>query len=190
MEAEYYKRYEPFFGGWYIRQLIGEGGYGKVFEIERRDTLGAVFTSALKVITIPPNNSGLEGALSEGMDSESASVYFLDCVKELNREITLMSKLKGHRSAPTPGVWAAKSFLPPPTHRNIWPKSSSGPVHRTLQTATRPLHRCVRSWKLCRSRNPTYPARPVRPSFCRILSARNPTRPPKRSSCRIPPKKA
>lgn len=96
MEAEYYKRYEPFFGGWYIRQLIGEGGYGKVFEIERRDTLGAVFTSALKVITIPPNNSGLEGALSEGMDSESASVYFLDCVKELNREITLMSKLKGH----------------------------------------------------------------------------------------------
>lgn len=96
MEAEYYKRYEPFFGGWYIRQLIGEGGYGKVFEIERRDTLGAVFTSALKVITIPPNNSGLESALSEGMDSESASVYFLDCVKELNREITLMSKLKGH----------------------------------------------------------------------------------------------
>ena len=96
MEAEYYKRYEPFFGGWYIRQLIGEGGYGKVFEIERRDTLGAVFTRALKVITIPPNNSGLEGALSEGMDSESASVYFLDCVKELNREITLMSKLKGH----------------------------------------------------------------------------------------------
>lgn len=96
MEAEYYKRYEPFFGGWYIRKLIGEGGYGKVFEIERKDALGAVFTSALKVITIPPSNSELESTLSDGLDSSSASSYYLDCVKELNREITLMSKLKGH----------------------------------------------------------------------------------------------
>ena len=99
MENEYYesyKKYEPFFGGWYIRRLIGEGSYGKVFEIERRDPFGTVYTSALKVITVPPNSSGLEAALSDGMDRNSASLYFRDCVKELNREIALMSKLKGH----------------------------------------------------------------------------------------------
>lgn len=96
MENGAYKKYEPFFGGWYIRRLIGEGSYGKVFEIERKDTFGTVYTSALKVITVPPNSSGLEAALSDGMDRNSASLYFRDCVKELNREIALMSKLKGH----------------------------------------------------------------------------------------------
>ena len=33
METEYYKRYEPVFGVWNIRRLIGTGSYGKVFEI-------------------------------------------------------------------------------------------------------------------------------------------------------------
>lgn len=89
-------KYEPFFGGWYIKALLGEGGYGKVFQIERRDTFGTVFESALKVITIPPNKSGIEDAMAEGMDQNSAAVYFQDCVKEFNREIVLMSKLKGH----------------------------------------------------------------------------------------------
>ncbi len=96
MEAEYYKKYEPFFGGWYIKALLGEGGYGKVFQIERRDTFGTVFESALKVITIPPNKSGIEDAMADGMDQNSAAIYFQDCVKELNREIVLMSRLKGH----------------------------------------------------------------------------------------------
>ncbi len=96
MEAEYYKKYEPFFGGWYIKALLGEGGYGKVFQIERRDTFGTVFESALKVITIPPNKGGIEDAMAEGMDQNSAAIYFQDCVKELNREIVLMSRLKGH----------------------------------------------------------------------------------------------
>ena len=55
METEYYKRYEPVFGVWTIRRLIGTGSYGKVFEIQRTDPLsGSVYTGALKIISILP----------------------------------------------------------------------------------------------------------------------------------------
>ena len=93
MENEYYKRYEPFFGSWHIKRYIGAGSYGKVFEIERKDALGTVFTSALKVMTIP---SDTDEVLSSGMDREGASTYYRSYVEELSHEIVLMSKLKGH----------------------------------------------------------------------------------------------
>ena len=32
-----YKKYEPFFGSWYIRRFVGEGSFAKVFEIVRND---------------------------------------------------------------------------------------------------------------------------------------------------------
>jgi serine/threonine protein kinase len=96
MDNEYYKRYEPFFGSWHIKRFIGAGSYGKVFEIERRDEFDTVFTGALKAITIPSSPDELEEILSDGMDRDGASTYFRDYVKDLNREIALMSKLKGH----------------------------------------------------------------------------------------------
>ena len=95
MDNEYYKRYEPFFGSWHIKRPIGAGSYGKVFEIERRD-FDMVFTGALKAITIPADKSEYEQVLEAGMDREGASTYFRDYVQELNREIALMSRLKGH----------------------------------------------------------------------------------------------
>ena len=95
MDNEYYKRYEPFFGSWHIKRFIGAGSYGKVFEIERRD-FDMVFTGALKAITIPADKSEYEQVLEAGMDREGASTYFRDYVQELNREIALMSRLKGH----------------------------------------------------------------------------------------------
>ena len=95
MEKEYYRRYEPFFGEWRLGRFIGAGSYGKVFEIERRD-FDMVFTGALKAITIPADKSEYEQVLEAGMDREGASTYFRDYVQELNREIALMSRLKGH----------------------------------------------------------------------------------------------
>ena len=96
MENEYYKRYEPFFGEWRIKRFIGAGSYGKVFEIERRDEFDTVYTGALKAVTIPSSQGELDEILADGMDMNGASTYFRDYVKELNREIALMSKLKGH----------------------------------------------------------------------------------------------
>ena len=96
MENEYYKRYEPFFGEWHIKRFIGAGSYGRVFEIERRDEFDTVYTGALKAVTIPSSQGELDEILADGMDMNGASTYFRDYVKELNREIALMSKLKGH----------------------------------------------------------------------------------------------
>ena len=96
MENEYYKRYEPFFGEWRIKRFIGAGSYGRVFEIERRDEFDTVCTGALKAVTIPSSQGELDEILADGMDMNGASTYFRDYVKELNREIALMSKLKGH----------------------------------------------------------------------------------------------
>ena len=96
MENDYYKRYEPFFGSWFIRRFIGKGSYGRVFEIERKDAFGTVYTGALKAITVPTSEDELENLLANGMDRDSASTYFRNYAEGLNREIALMSRLKGH----------------------------------------------------------------------------------------------
>ena len=46
------KKYEPFFGDWYITRFLGEGGYGAVYEIERNE-YGETYKSALKIVSIP-----------------------------------------------------------------------------------------------------------------------------------------
>ncbi len=94
METEYSK-YEPLFGSWKIKELLGEGSYGKVYEIERED-FGTTYRSALKAITIPKNRSDVESVISEGMDEESASTYFKSFVTEITNEISLMDKIKGN----------------------------------------------------------------------------------------------
>ena len=97
METEYYKRHEPVFGVWNIRRLIGTGSYGKVFEIQRTDSLdGSVYTGALKIISIPGSDEQAADTLNSGMDAASASAYYLSCVKNLSNEIRMMAALKGH----------------------------------------------------------------------------------------------
>ena len=97
METEYYKRYEPVFGVWNIRRLIGTGSYGKVFEIQRTDSLdGSVYTGALKIISIPGSDEQAADTLNSGMDAASASAYYLSCVKNLSNEIRMMAAMKGH----------------------------------------------------------------------------------------------
>ena len=49
----YNEKYAPLLGEWTIKRCIGSGSDGRVFEIERRDALGTVNTSALKIISLP-----------------------------------------------------------------------------------------------------------------------------------------
>ena len=95
MDINYYKQYEPIFGVWHITRLIGEGSFGKVFEIERED-FGQVYKAALKAITIPASQSEVRSVRSEGMDEESVRATFHSKVQELVKEFALMSKLKGN----------------------------------------------------------------------------------------------
>ncbi len=95
MDISYYKKYEPIFGKWHIVRELGEGSFGKVFEIERRD-FGGTYKAALKAITIPQSQSEVKDILASGMDEQSVTSYFKGFVEEMIAEFVLMSKLKGH----------------------------------------------------------------------------------------------
>lgn len=95
MNTEYYKKYEPIFNSWYIKSLLGEGSFGKVFEIERQD-FGVTYKAALKAITIPQSQSEIKSVMSDGMDEASATTYFRQVVEDIVSEFVLMSKLKGN----------------------------------------------------------------------------------------------
>jgi len=90
---EKYKKYEPLFGSWYIKGLIGEGSYGKVYEIVRHDF--GEYRSALKIISIPKSNAEIEASRGEGMDDASLKSYYRSLVDEIVKEFALMNKLKG-----------------------------------------------------------------------------------------------
>ncbi|MDD5901816.1 MAG: ankyrin repeat domain-containing protein [Oscillospiraceae bacterium] len=95
MDISYYKKYEPIFGKWHIVRELGEGSFGKVFEIERRD-FGGTYKAALKAITIPQSQSEVKDILASGMDEQSVTSYFRGFVEEMIAEFVLMSKLKGN----------------------------------------------------------------------------------------------
>ncbi len=92
---EDFRKYEPFFGSWKIVKKIGEGAFGKVFEVERSD-FGKNFKSALKVVSIPSNQSEIESLTSEGMDDESVKKYFNSMAGEMINEFELLAKLQGN----------------------------------------------------------------------------------------------
>ena len=91
----YYKKYEPIFGSWHIVKLLGEGNFGRVFEIERED-FGTTYKAALKTITVPQNESEVKSVMASGMDSASVTEYFEGVVKDTVSEFVQMSKLKGN----------------------------------------------------------------------------------------------
>ena len=95
MDITYYKKYEPVFGSWKIVREIGEGSFGKVFEIERED-FGRTYKAALKAVTIPQSQSEIKSAMADGMDQESVTTYFRGFVEEIVDEFAIMSQLKGH----------------------------------------------------------------------------------------------
>lgn len=96
MDEKYYKGFEPFFGAWKIERLIGEGSYGKVFEISRSE-FGITYRAAMKAISIPQKETESDALmLDSGMSHEQVTSYYYGCVEQLSREIDLMARLKGN----------------------------------------------------------------------------------------------
>lgn len=82
------------FGNWTITRELGQGTYGKVFEVKKSE-FGLTVVSAMKVMTIPHSQTEVKTAMSEGMDGESLTRYFEGIVQNVLREIQTMSSFKG-----------------------------------------------------------------------------------------------
>lgn len=95
VNTDYYKKFEPVFNSWYIKRMLGEGSYGKVFEIERED-FGTTYKAALKAMTIPQSESEVKSVMADGMDEASVREYYENFVEDIVKEFVLMSKLKGN----------------------------------------------------------------------------------------------
>lgn len=95
---------ENVWSDWKVVRLIGEGSFGKVYEIVRNN-FGIEEHSALKVITIPTSTAEAQSFRNEGMDENSVTEYYRGLVKDFVQEIALMSKLKGN-----PGIVAYEDY--------------------------------------------------------------------------------
>lgn len=80
---------------WEIDRTIGEGSFGKVFEISRNE-FGIEEHSALKVISIPQSDGEVQSLKNDGMTENDTTEYFKGIVNDFVQEIQLMSKLKGN----------------------------------------------------------------------------------------------
>lgn len=78
-------------------RVIGKGNFGVVCEI-RREVLGVKESAALKVISIPKDDDEISALRADGMDDQSITSYFHDCVQDLLREYRFMKEVKGHTS--------------------------------------------------------------------------------------------
>ena len=98
---------------WKIVRAIGEGAFGKVFEIQKND-YGITTRSALKVIRVPRSQADIRAALADGMDEKTVTSYFQGFVEEIVKEIAIMSSLKSH-----PGIVSCEDHKVIPHADNI-----------------------------------------------------------------------
>ena len=82
--------------GWKIIRTIGRGSFGAVYEVEKKDSFGAVTHSALKVISIPETSAEIKAYRDDGYDDMSLTALFRSQVEDITNEFRLMSKLKGN----------------------------------------------------------------------------------------------
>lgn len=80
---------------WRLVKQIGAGGYACVFEAERSE-YGAVYRSAIKIVTIPQSSLEVEQIRAELPDENSVYRYFQEKVEELAQEVRMMSQFKGN----------------------------------------------------------------------------------------------
>ncbi len=89
--------FEPFWGEWYIKQVLGQGSYGTVYLAEK-ESYGEKYYSAIKHIPLPAKNEQVDDLVTEGLVTtvQDAQNYYAQMVNSLKSEIKLSYKLKGN----------------------------------------------------------------------------------------------
>ena len=77
---------------WEIIRKIGSGSFGVVYEAKKRDQLET--RAAIKVISIPQNESELQTLFAEGMTEEASRTYMENVKNDFVSEIKLMNSFK------------------------------------------------------------------------------------------------
>ena len=85
---------KSFWPEWQIIKQIGRGSYGVVYEAIRTDH-NIESHAAIKVITIPQNESEIDSLRSEGYTAEATKTYLQQVVNDFVREIQIMESFKG-----------------------------------------------------------------------------------------------
>ncbi len=75
--------------------MIGKGGFGTVYEIEKENGYAGIAHSALKVMSIPESSAEIDTYRDDGYDNSSLTELFKSKVEDITAEFRLMSKLKG-----------------------------------------------------------------------------------------------
>ena len=96
MDFDYYKKFEPIDGKWYINKELGRGAFGTVLEVERRDRTN--MKAAVKIISVPSSINEVNNYKEEHytQDGKSVTAYFYGFVEEFESEFQLMAELRGH----------------------------------------------------------------------------------------------
>lgn len=95
MQEELQKELNKIWGNWEIKKFLGEGSFGQVYQIEKKE-FDYTYKAALKVITIPKSQDEVAAVLNELADEGSVTEYYHEIVSDIVKEIVLMSKLKGN----------------------------------------------------------------------------------------------
>ena len=88
------KKYEPLWGKWTVKRIIGEGSFGAVYEVES-EKFGNKSSCAVKLISF--KNAEMLQGISEGktLSSEELEQLKIEKARKNVREAVLMEKLQG-----------------------------------------------------------------------------------------------
>ncbi|MCL1851544.1 MAG: protein kinase [Peptococcaceae bacterium] len=89
------KKYEPLWGVWHVDSLLGQGLFSKVYKVRREFYLKTHY-AAVKLITVPLDESELRLMEREGLDDDAMRDFFQTFTKDLIAEIDLMSEFRGN----------------------------------------------------------------------------------------------
>ena len=93
------------FDDWVITRKLGEGGFGRAFEIEKNG-FGIKTKSALKTVSIPKTEDVWKEALLQGIPDKQVRAYYQKIAAAYIKEVAYMNTLKSH-----PNIVAIEDYM-------------------------------------------------------------------------------